>query len=483
MPNLQGKIELIKQAQVDIKNAIIDKGVTPTGNISTYADAIDNIVTPNNQTKTVTENGVVRYDTGYTGLEQVTVNVNQSVQNKNITTNGTYTADSGYVGLGVVTVDVSPDVIAKTITANGTYNAEDDDVEGYSSVTVNVPSPIDDLIDGSITEVDTNVSTIKGGAFKDCEDLDTIVLRSNTVVDLSDDRFFENTPIVSGEGNIYVPDRLVEEYLRPQNWNISSQASSSPQDWRSICAFSDGGGGIIALSEGGRTKILQNNSTTWVSGGTLPTTGEMYGWQTIYYLSSTHALHAISYEGYTSYSYDNGATWSNATIIQEIRGGSWRACCLDDNENVVFVSQFGSAAKYDGSNWSYGSLGNIGDAGWFDLTFDGSKFIAISDDGYISTSTNGTTWTQPTQNNTLKYSNCRGIIYKNGLYVVLGNFGKILISTDYTNFTLDTTLSNFMGYAITYNKNNIFALDRAGIVMNAYSLPYNVLPISQLPSS
>jgi len=139
MPNLQGKIELIKQAQVDIKNAIIDKGVTPTGNISTYADAIDNIVTPNNQTKTVTENGVVRYDTGYTGLEQVTVNVNQSVQNKNITTNGTYTADNGYVGLGVVTVDVSPDVIAKTITANGTYNAEDDDVEGYSSVTVNVP--------------------------------------------------------------------------------------------------------------------------------------------------------------------------------------------------------------------------------------------------------------------------------------------------------------------------------------------------------
>ena len=138
MPNLQGKIELIKQAQVDIKNDIIDKGVTPTGNISTYADAIDSIVTPNNQTKTVTENGVVRYDAGYTGLEQVTVNVNQSVQNKNITTNGTYTADSGYVGLGVVTVDVSPDVTTKTITANGTYNASSDNVDGYSSVTVNV---------------------------------------------------------------------------------------------------------------------------------------------------------------------------------------------------------------------------------------------------------------------------------------------------------------------------------------------------------
>jgi len=43
-----------------------------------------------------------------------------------------HTLASGYGG--------SATLITKTITANGTYSAEDDDADGYSSVTVNVPS-------------------------------------------------------------------------------------------------------------------------------------------------------------------------------------------------------------------------------------------------------------------------------------------------------------------------------------------------------
>lgn len=35
----------------------------------------------------------------------------------------------------------SPTLITKSITANGTYDAEDDNADGYSSVTVNVPEP------------------------------------------------------------------------------------------------------------------------------------------------------------------------------------------------------------------------------------------------------------------------------------------------------------------------------------------------------
>jgi hypothetical protein len=43
-----------------------------------------------------------------------------------------HTLASGYGG--------SATLITKTITANGTYSAEDDDADGYSEVTVNVPS-------------------------------------------------------------------------------------------------------------------------------------------------------------------------------------------------------------------------------------------------------------------------------------------------------------------------------------------------------
>lgn len=42
-------------------------------------------------------------------------------------------------------------LITKTITANGTYSAQDDDADGYSSVTVNVPAPSVPFVTGKFT--------------------------------------------------------------------------------------------------------------------------------------------------------------------------------------------------------------------------------------------------------------------------------------------------------------------------------------------
>lgn len=59
---------------------------------------------------------------------------------KTITENGTYPASEDELdGYSSVTVNVpSPDIESKTITQNGTYNAADDNLDGYSSVSVNV---------------------------------------------------------------------------------------------------------------------------------------------------------------------------------------------------------------------------------------------------------------------------------------------------------------------------------------------------------
>jgi len=123
----------------------------------------------NLQDKVITQNGEYTYDAGYTGLRNVTVALdidekpevitrdgvylssddnlggyNKVVveyditnQDKTITQNGVYTKDSGYDGLGTVTVALPLD--SKTIQHNGVYNASSDNLEGFTSVNVQVP--------------------------------------------------------------------------------------------------------------------------------------------------------------------------------------------------------------------------------------------------------------------------------------------------------------------------------------------------------
>ena len=69
---------------------------------------------------------------------------------KIITSNGTYSpANDDADGYSSVTVNVpasggeSSTLITKTITTNGTFNAADDNADGYSSVTVNVPTDLE----------------------------------------------------------------------------------------------------------------------------------------------------------------------------------------------------------------------------------------------------------------------------------------------------------------------------------------------------
>ncbi len=103
------KLITISSALQSIEQSIINKGQTPTGNITTYATAIDNI------------------PSGGGGSTLIT---------KSITQNGTYNASSDNAdGYSSVTVNVSTVTPTGTIsiTSNGTY-----DVTNYASANVNV---------------------------------------------------------------------------------------------------------------------------------------------------------------------------------------------------------------------------------------------------------------------------------------------------------------------------------------------------------
>lgn len=141
--SLSNDINTTSTALSDIKDAIIAKGVTPSGNITTYATAISQIsggsavidslsITPTTSAQTITASGGVD---GYSpiNVSAVTSSIDANITAGNIKNGVTILGVTGdYTGSGSATL------ITKSITQNGTYNASSDNADGYSSVTVNV---------------------------------------------------------------------------------------------------------------------------------------------------------------------------------------------------------------------------------------------------------------------------------------------------------------------------------------------------------
>ena len=72
-----------------------------------------------------------------------------------------------------------------------------------------------------LTSVDfPAATTIGNSAFYGCSKLTSVVLRkTDTICELSGTSVFNNTPIKSGTGYIYVPDALVDQYKAATNWS------------------------------------------------------------------------------------------------------------------------------------------------------------------------------------------------------------------------------------------------------------------------
>ena len=71
----------------------------------------------------------------------------------------------------------------------------------------------------ALTTADFPVATSIGiNAFDGCRLLTSLTLTKNQVATLSSTNAFQNTPIASGTGYIYVPDNLVDQYKKATNW-------------------------------------------------------------------------------------------------------------------------------------------------------------------------------------------------------------------------------------------------------------------------
>lgn len=127
--------------------------------------------------------------------------------------------------------------------------------------------------------------------------------------------------------------------------------------------------------------------------------------------------------------------------------GSWRV--VWDGTKFVAISAYGYVStSEDGMTWAAATQNaNLGNNDWCTIEYDGTKFVALGYNGHISTSTNGADWTVATQNANLGDNKWSKILWNGTKFVALGYDGYISTSEDGTIWTEATQNANLsQGY-------------------------------------
>lgn len=79
-------------------------------------------------------------------------------------------------------------------------------------------------------------NTISPNAFKNCSSLEELIIRrSDKICTLINTSAFIDTKIVNGEGYIYVPQELIEQYKEASNWKTLANQFRAIEDYPEIC--------------------------------------------------------------------------------------------------------------------------------------------------------------------------------------------------------------------------------------------------------
>ena len=205
-------------------------------------------------------------------------------------------------------------------------------------------------------------------------------------------------------------------------------------------------------------KILNNPS--WVRGDTFSwQSGEMY--------KAAYKRLVDDFNDACAGLPNTGNTWTSAVKVFNI-GTSWYNLCWDGSKFVAIHGSGYISTSTDGTTWTT-PVYVIENHNWRTICYGNSKFVALGTDGYISTSTDGTTWTTPVQDSDLHDGSLLwyGLTYGDSKFMALSIDGYISTSTDGTTWTTPVQYSGFSTNSwrgLLYDGTKFIALDYYGYI-------------------
>ena len=164
----------------------------------------------------------------------------------------------------------------------------------------------------------------------------------------------------------------------------------------------------------------------------------------------------------------------NSTItLNQTSNKIQTAAILNDRDKTTALKLWeGTKAQYDalvippGDTWSTAAVDtNLAENECTAVAYGGSKFVVLGVGGYVSTSTDGITWTSMIEDPNLSYDSSVGyvIAYGNNKFVAINPNGVIFNSAD--GVTWGSSVGNVGFYycnAITYDGTKFVALGHSG---------------------
>ena len=163
-------------------------------------------------------------------------------------------------------------------------------------------------------------------------------------------------------------------------------------------------------------------------------------------------------------------TWSTPAADANLGENSWCRVIWDGSKYIALGETGYISTSTDGVTWSAATavaeLGN--NRQYKGFAYNGSIYLALGKTGYISTSADGTTWTQSSKNTQIGSHEWMALASDgNGKFVAVGNTGYVSTSTDGVNWTTpvqDTNMGSHTWDALSYLNGQFVVMGNTGYI-------------------